>query len=182
MRFTSTTECEEWLRSQGVDPEAPSPDPGERNVVKLFFEEDRHRSFYLAKTLVSWLGNFESCLLWINEYGIWPSSEDLHLYYRLRTSYGDGRRLREAPGHLFSGDEKADLVSCLNLAIQFGWGGHIVPKPAATRIVFSHDSWALVESETMLAAIVKEIEEMSLSRSALCAPGSRAKRKRVRKS
>ncbi|HEX6533667.1 MAG TPA: hypothetical protein VF041_03665 [Gemmatimonadaceae bacterium] len=43
----------------------------------------------------------EACLLWITDWGIWRSSENLHLCYRLRQSYGDRRLLDEAPAHLF---------------------------------------------------------------------------------
>src|SRR5215467_12367126 len=43
----------------------------------------------------------EACLLWVTDWGIWTSSENWHLYYRLRQSYGEQRLLDEAPGHLF---------------------------------------------------------------------------------
>ena len=52
-------------------------------------------------------------LLWITEWSIWPSSENWHLHYKLRHSYGDLRLLHEAPGHLFLGHESEDLASFL---------------------------------------------------------------------
>src|SRR5689334_17159602 len=66
----------------------------------------------------------ESCLLWVTTWGAWPSSENLHLYYRLRQSYGDRRLLEEAPGHLFLDYESADLVSFLQVGILNGWDIH----------------------------------------------------------
>jgi hypothetical protein len=53
-----------------------------------------------------------------------PLSQNDHLYYRLRSSYGDNRELNLAPGHLFLGFEGSDLATFLDLAIQFGWGVH----------------------------------------------------------
>ena len=60
-------------------------------------------------------------LLWITEWSIWPSSENLHLYYRLRHTYGDHRLLHEAPGHLFLEYESEDLATFLQVAMLNGW-------------------------------------------------------------
>ncbi len=55
----------------------------------------------LARLFASWLGQFRNAILYIDECGVWPSFENWHLYYRLRSSYGDNRMLHEAPGHYF---------------------------------------------------------------------------------
>ena len=60
---------------------------------------------------------YRACLLWFTETDIWPSSTNWHLYYRLRLSYGDHRRVEDAPGHVFLDDEVADLVSFLQIAV-----------------------------------------------------------------
>lgn len=130
--------------------------------IRLIIENDRHRSLAIAKRSVSWLGDFRSCLFWVCEYGIWPSSENWHLYYRLRSSYGDLRQLIEAPGHLVMDYEKADLVTLVDLAIQFGWGGHVLPTLSKTYMYLSHDGWLHIESETERERILKDIEDLSL--------------------
>jgi hypothetical protein len=58
----------------------------------------------------------------ISEWGIWPSSENWHIYYKLRQSYGDHHSLAEAPGHLFLEHEAEDLASFLQLAMLNGVG------------------------------------------------------------
>jgi hypothetical protein len=35
------------------------------------------------------VGDVPELCLWISEYGIWPSTENWHLYYALRQKYGD---------------------------------------------------------------------------------------------
>lgn len=87
-----------------------------------------------------------SCLLWITEHGVWPSSENWHLYYRLRQSYGDSRQLHEAPGHLFLDYESADFVTLLQMTIASGWDAEILPAlayggAAAARAFVSHDEF-----------------------------------------
>src|SRR5438552_16817824 len=76
---------------------------GQQQVPVLRFPvpQPGSRLYALSRLLASAVpGVDDSSLLWITGYGIWPSSENLHLYYRLRESYGDRRLLAEAPAHL----------------------------------------------------------------------------------
>jgi hypothetical protein len=72
---------------------------------------------------------------------VWPSSENWHLYYRLRQSYGEQRLLHEAPGHLFLDFEAPELISFLQVALLFGWGGHLLPVAGFARAFVSHDEF-----------------------------------------
>lgn len=82
----------------------------------------------------------EACLLWVTDWGIW-SGDNLHLYYRLRQSYGDLRLLDEAPAHLFLDYEAADLVSFLQVGILCGWDLHLIPFVGYARAFVSHDEF-----------------------------------------
>lgn len=80
---------------------------------------------------------------------MWPSSENWHLYYRLRESYGDRRLLHEAPGHLFLDYEAADLVTFLHVTISSGWDAEVLPhlsygSAANARVFISHDEFVLL--------------------------------------
>jgi hypothetical protein len=80
-------------------------------------------------------------LLWITEWSVWPSSENRHLYYKLRHSYGGLRLLHEAPGHLFLEHEPEDLASFLQIAMLNGWGGYILTQADYVNAFFSHDEY-----------------------------------------
>ena len=80
-------------------------------------------------------------LLWITDGAFWPSSENWHLYYKLRQTYGDCRLLHEAPGHLFLQHEAEDLASFLQLALLNGWGGYVLPQADHLDALFSHDEF-----------------------------------------
>jgi hypothetical protein len=56
----------------------------------------------------------------VTEWGVWQSSENWHLYYRLRQSYGDHRLIEEAPVHLFLEHETYDLISFLQIGLAAG--------------------------------------------------------------
>jgi len=78
-------------------------------------------------------------LLWITEWGLWPSSENWHLYYKVRQTYSDPRLLHEAPGHLFLEHETEDLASFLQVAMLNGWGGYVLTQADYVNAFFSHD-------------------------------------------
>lgn len=167
MFFKVNHECEKWLSFLGEeepDRSQPSPLKDSPGGIRISIEGDLHRSIVVARRLVSWLGDFDSALFWIREYKIWPSSENWHLYYRLRSSYADHRQLHEAPGHLVLGHEKDDLVSLIQLALLFGWGGHLLAVPNITYSFLSHDGWIHLESEVERGRILSEIDEYSLER------------------
>ena len=115
--------------------DVPWPD-----AMRISFDDESRASIAVARDILSISGDFRSALLWIREYGIWPSSEDLNLYYRLKLSYLNSNELSEEPGHHFLSHEKSDAETFLALAIQFGWGGVFITNgTAGLSLAFSHD-------------------------------------------
>jgi len=167
MFFKSNDECEAWLLFLGEkeqDSSKPSPLKDSPDSIRISIEDDLHRSLFIARRVVSWLGDFDSALLWIREYKIWPSSENWHLYYRLRSSYSNYCQLQETPGHLALGHERDDLISFVQLALLFGWGGHLLAIPDTTYAFLSHDGWIHLKSERAHHRILTEVAEYSLPR------------------
>jgi hypothetical protein len=97
-------------------------------------------------------------LLHITEWGIWSSSENWHLYYKLRHTYGDKRLLQEAPGHLFLEHEAEDLASFLQLSMLNGWGGYFLTEANYVNAFFSHDEYIdfFAEHDVNLTDVRKE--------------------------
>jgi len=98
-------------------------------------------------------------LLWINKWGIWPSGENWHLYYKLSQAYSEPRLLHEAPGHLFLEHEAEDLASFLQAAMLNGWGGYVLTEADYVNAFFSHDSYIdfFAENDQSLADIRKAL-------------------------
>ena len=164
MFFKTEQECHEIAKRLGFNEEALSRATSElpySDCIRVFVEDDRARSFAIATKLASFLDAFTTCLVWVTEYGIWPSSENRHLYYRLRSSYGDLRELRDAPGHYFHAYESPDLITLVDLMIQFGWGGHILASSSSMYI--SHDGWVRVISQIEKEKIFGELESWQLT-------------------
>lgn len=88
-------------------------------------------------------------MLWINEWGIWPSSENMGLFDLLRHAVAEARPIWEASGHLFEEDENELLSSFLSVTLYFIWGAMLV-EPALKRVwTISHDEWIGVKSESV---------------------------------
>src|SRR5262245_55521871 len=123
MRFYTREECEQWLT--GRNRSLPDETLGILSE-RIAYPQQPYRYFYFAQWISKSLTYRMPVLLWITEWGIWPSSENWHLYYRLRGTYGDNRLLHETPGHLFLEHESEDFASFLELAMLNGWGGYIL--------------------------------------------------------
>jgi hypothetical protein len=158
MRLYSKEECEDWLKGR----ERQLPDKVGAVVHRLGYPTEPHRVFGIAHWIASNLCYREPALLWISEWGIWPSTENWHLYYRLRQSYGDHRLLHEAPGHLFMNYELEDLATMLEVAMLNGWGGYVLTQANYVNVFFSHDEYVdfLAKDEVLLAEVRKWTAEI----------------------
>jgi hypothetical protein len=117
MRFCTKEECGDWLRGR----ERPKPDVvPETQVERIHHPPEPYRIFYMAHWIANSLTYRMPTLRWVTEWNIWPSSENWHIYYKLRQGYQDLRLLHEAPGHLFLGHESEDLASFLQIAMLNG--------------------------------------------------------------
>ncbi len=157
MRFYTTLECEQWLADrQRVLPDALP----EKTIERVPFPEKPYQLLYFSHSIATSIAYREPILLWITEWGIWPSSENWHLYYRLRQGYGDFRLLEDAPGHLFLNYESEDFASFLQTAMLNGWGGYVLTEADYVNAFFSHDEFIdfIAKLEPNLAEIREKLE------------------------
>jgi hypothetical protein len=137
MRFYTEQESSDWLNRA----ERKLPDKSTCSIFTASYPKEAYRYYYIAHWIANSLTYREPALLLITEWGIWPSSENWHLYYKLRQSYGDQRFLHEAPGHLFLNYETEDLATFLQIAMSNGWGGYVLTAQNYVNLFFSHDEW-----------------------------------------
>jgi len=137
-QFLTTDECQRWLVDRArVLPKASS----DHHSVRCHLPSSLFKFFYWASQIAMSIAFDQPCLLWITEFGIWPSGENWSLFNRLRRSYGETAQLFEVPGHLFAGDEIDDLTSFLQLSALFGWGGYLTSEADSVNCYFSHDEF-----------------------------------------
>ena len=155
LRFYTKDECEKWLS----DRERRKPDSNSsQHRERVDFPHEPYKLFSLAHWVAATLTYRRSTLLWITEWGIWPSSENWHLYYKIRHTYGDVRLLPEAPGHLCLEHETEDLASFLQVAMLNGWGGYVLTEADYVNAFFSHDEYIdfFARDEANLKPVLEE--------------------------
>lgn len=138
MRFYTKQECEDWMRGRERSMPDETPDA---KMERINYPAEEYRLFPISHWIATTLTYRQPTLLWITEWGIWQSSENWHLYYKLRQSYGDHKLLHEAPGHLFLEHELEDLASFLQLSMLNGWGGYVLTHANYVNAFFSHDEF-----------------------------------------
>ena len=109
--------------------------------LRVEYPREPYRIYSLADWIARETTYCRPALLWITEWGIWASSENLHLYYTLRQAAGDHQLLEEAPGHLFLNHELPELASFIQVAMLNGWGGYILTDMNYINAFFSHDEY-----------------------------------------
>jgi len=116
---------------------------------------------WFGKFVASAVEPFGNCLLWVTEFGVWPSRENWQLFYRLRESYAERRQLQDAPGHLFLEHEAVDLATFIGLALLFGWDFYVLPDTGYANVFVSHDGFLHIYTDDLNAAgsIKKSLDE-----------------------
>jgi hypothetical protein len=138
MRFYTGQECEKWLEERA----RTKPDIAlQVHSLRFDYPKEPHGIYDTASWIAQTLSYRQPTLLWITKWGIWPGSENWHLYYKLRQTYGDLRLLQETPGHLFLEYEAEDLASFIQVAMLNGWGAYILAHANYVNTFFSHDEY-----------------------------------------
>lgn len=144
MKTLTVAESAQWCTTRGIelDTRGMPCHPGkDLHYSRFEVPASVNRLAWFCRLIESKLQPRNHCLLWVTSWGVWESSENWHLYYRLRQSYGDSRLLQEAPGHLFLEFETHDLVSFLQIGLTAGWDMHLLPFGGYGRAFVSHDGW-----------------------------------------
>lgn len=144
MKMLGAVEARAWcLRNQIAigDDGLPSPVPAGWHNARFEVPQVVERTLWFSRYVSELLKPRDQCILWISTWGVWPSSENWHLYYRVRESYGDRQLIEDASAHLFLPHEENELVSFLQIAVSAGWDGFVIPCRGYARAFFSHDGW-----------------------------------------
>jgi len=142
MKTLSVEAVENWFRASsllGAQGQVDLSGFVGRAYMKLPSETGRKTN--LAKLLA---GSFQATkhgLLWINEYGIWPSSENRLIFYALRRLIGEEHPLEETPGHVFGAEDTDLLGAMLAVVLYFSWGALLARGDLGLIARISHDDY-----------------------------------------
>jgi len=151
MTFLAINEVWDWCRRHGIgldaDRRLPRLAAGPDNVFFEFGDGqavDHQEAVRVGKRCLDSIVPWDECLLWVTDWGVWPSSEDWPAYYAARGSRGERRSLQDAPGHLFDISQLSEMEDFLTFVIEHGWDAELLTASngtASRRLFISHDGW-----------------------------------------
>ncbi|HUA34628.1 MAG TPA: hypothetical protein VMA09_13560 [Candidatus Binataceae bacterium] len=168
MQFLTTKQAQDWCIACNIELDAfmvPKREAAKGHSVRVTLPHDYTRLLWVARLIEGSLKPRDRCLFWVTKTEVWPSSENWHLYYRIRQSYGDYRSMEDAPGHMFLNYEDFDLITFVEIGIVAGWDIHLLPLNGYGRIFVCHDGWVqfTLESPQALAEITSEFLKIGSS-------------------
>ena len=102
---------------------------------------DSGKKTALARVVAAIFASLSAPTLYIPEWGVWPSSQNLDLFDSYRQAKGETRSLDEAPVHCFSSASEEAFLGILCLALYFVWDAEVFDRDDKCLISISHDEW-----------------------------------------
>jgi hypothetical protein len=150
-----------WLSIRGLlDSKGSLSLSGFSEPVSYRIPADSGKKTVLSRIIASFFDSEGESLLWINEYGIWPSCEDLTLFEGFRKSLGEYSPLFEKPGHIFFKQDLSSVSSLLAMIFYFMWGAIIVSGTKNIVVRISHDEMLDIFLKDEKAIPQETIEKM----------------------
>lgn len=88
---------------------------------------------HMEKTLAG-----SSCIVWLNDWSVWPSGQWQHLFDRFRLSYGCGDLLIDKPAHIIEKGEYDAAISIAIYSVLMLWDCYVITDNASW-MFYSHD-------------------------------------------
>lgn len=79
-----------------------------------------------------------SCIVWLNDWSVWPSGQWQHLFDRFRLSYGCSDHLIDKPAHIIEKDEYDAAISIVIYSVLMLWDCYVITDKGLW-IFYSHD-------------------------------------------
>lgn len=162
MHILTRTEAEKFCKDQQIplgDNHLPSSRLAPEQGLDFYIPEDAGKRICLAKSV---LRPFEGrkTLVWVDDWGVWPSGEHQHMFNRFRLSYGEMRPLIEAPVHIFEPAESEAALSVFCFCILFLWDCYVLSLETRDNVFISHDEigWLEYEHKSDLEHIRDEVK------------------------
>ena len=142
MKTSDLNFVQNWLRARGLlNAQNALSLQSFGNPLRIATPRDSGRKTHLSRVIVALMAVDSEGLCWVDEFGIWPSSENRLIFTALRKLIGEQRPLAEAPGHFFSSADRELLEAILAVVLYFSWGAVVASANSDLVIRISHDEY-----------------------------------------
>jgi hypothetical protein len=111
----------------------------------------------MARFLFSLVAPDPETLILVDDWAVWPSSQHMPLFTRLRQALGESRPLIASPAHLVAVTDGDDAVSIIATSLLFIWDCYGISSSGRDAFHISHDEFCFFASrDPFVAAQVTE--------------------------
>lgn len=89
----------------------------------------------------------QEVVIYIAEWGVWPSSENREVFDAYRLAKGERKRLEDAPIHRFNSFADPSFLGILCLLLYFFWDAEVFDTGSKCNISLSHDEWLEIRTD-----------------------------------
>jgi hypothetical protein len=114
VEFLELIQIRAWAKEHGLE-------CGPNSEVRRTGHERAASGEFVAR-----LGHWDECLVWVKEWGVFPSGEDWPAFYSWRGAQNERRSLDKAPGHRFVRDEIEKLTQLVTLIMENAWDADVL--------------------------------------------------------
>lgn len=166
MQFLRAEESGAWSARRGyrLNESFGRPVAGEiLTPLRFHIPADAGARVTLARTLWETIGaDAPEVLVWVTEWGVWPSGEHVALAEAARRGLGATGTLGESPGHLTRLGESDAGLSVLCLAVLFLWDCWVLPADRRPAVFVSHDEFGVVDTRGDDRGLRRRLEALGL--------------------
>ena len=162
MRFESKQFFLGALTANGLDENIDAyTEEGARAGNILFPAPEAHSHVLpFARRLLKMASPNSGLLIMPSEWGVWPSSENWHLYHFVRTSCGGNQSLQERPCHVFGVEETDLALDYIYLFLLFSWDFYVFAFHEDDLLFVSHDGFGVYHASSRAEEVRSEIDAM----------------------
>jgi hypothetical protein len=133
--------------------------------IRFDIPEDAGARVVLARTLWEAAGQGASeVLVWVTDWGVWPSGEHPPLAEAARRGFGAERPMHETPGHLARPGEDDAGLGVLCMAVLFLWDCWVLPADERPAVFVSHDELGVVDPRGDDRGLRQRLEALGFAR------------------
>jgi hypothetical protein len=139
MHIVTADECHAWASARLQEPFSwLAMERAYSYRASYLLPNDTGKKTALTRALISSIDSPGEGLLWVTEWGVFPSCENMALFDGYRRSLGEERSLHAAPGHVFEGADVRELECLTDLVLYFFWSAAVIDA-GASWLRISHD-------------------------------------------
>ncbi len=141
MKSLTAKQAAEWCRNLGVPSDQRSGPSSEILVDRFELPADSGDRIAIAMERLAEFRSASRILIWITEWGVWPSIDRSEDFRAIRADIGETRWLHEIPAHLASNADFEYVRRMTECAVSSLWDLYLIGPKGSKILHFSHDEW-----------------------------------------